>query len=239
MTHPSPHAPFATTRWSLVQRAAATDPATRRRALGELCEGYWRPVYAWLRRDGHAPDAAADLTQGFVAQLLTSDGVAAQVRGRFRAYLLGALRHFVANERRRTGSRRRGGGTLTVDPEVGERLLADLAARDPAPDAAFDRAYALELLGRTLQQLERECALRGQGDRFALLRPLLDGGDDDSTRYADVAQALDLPVGTVRVATHRLRQRFAELLRREIAETVAGAEDVEAELADLRDALAP
>ncbi|MBK8975737.1 MAG: hypothetical protein IPM29_07410 [Planctomycetes bacterium] len=241
MTHdPDRGARFATTRWSLVRRAGGEAGDARRAALRELCAAYWRPLYAWLRRDGHAPDAATDLVQGFVARVLEREDLGAPRDAvRFRSYLLGALRNFVRNERRRDGAVRRGGGLDRVEAAAGEQLLAALPGREPTPDEAFERGFALELLGRALGQLEREFVLRGRADRFAALRPLLDGrGDADGEGdYAALASALGESAGALRVAVHRARRRLGELVRAEVLQIVDDPQDVEAELLYLAVAL--
>ncbi len=224
------HEPFASTRWSLVRRAErGRDPEPARAALAELCRAYWRPLYAWLRRDGHPPDAALDLVQGFVADLLEREHLGGAVEGRFRNYLLGALRHHVANVRRSANALRRGGGLERIDAEAGERLLAQVESAAPSPDEAFDRAYALALLERSVTALQREFDLRGQTERFAVIRPLLDGEGTEGG-YAEIAARAGTSVGALRVAVHRARQRLGELIRAEVAQTVDDPGEVEEEL---------
>jgi RNA polymerase sigma-70 factor (ECF subfamily) len=236
MSHEPSRARFAATRWSLVQRAAG---GASRAALDELCVAYWRPLYAWLRRDGHDPELAADLCQGFLTSLLDGAALAVPREGRFRGYLLGALRHFVSDQRRRESAQRRGGDRQQVEAAAGEQLLVHLQGRELSPEQAFERAFAVELLGRALARLQAEFVQRGQGERFAALRPLLDGRGDqaDSGGYAAVAEQLGLAEGALRVAVHRARQRLGDLVRAEIAEVVESPDQVDTELAHLREVL--
>ena len=228
---------FATTRWSLVRRAGGSAPGARR-ALGELCEAYWRPIYAWLRRDGHPPDDALDLTQDFLAAVLERGALGAPDSGRFRGYVIGAVRHFAHNARRRDRAARRGGEHTRLDGEDGERWLHGVvASRDLGPEATFERGYAVALLERAMRALQREFEHKGAGERFAAIRPFLDG-HDAATSYAEVAAALCIEAGTLRVGVHRARTRLGELIRAEVAETVDDPALVEDELAALRAALA-
>lgn len=228
---------FHTTRWSVVRRASGRDASQRGAALGELCATYWRPLFAWLRRDGHDAESAADLVQGFVADLLGGERLSHAVEGRFRSYVLGALRHWVANRRRHERAQRRGGGALRVDAEAGENLLRELRAPDASPDAAFERAWALEVIGNAVARLEREFALRGQAERFAVLRPLLDGACGDDGGYAAAAARLGTTAGALRVAVHRARDRLGALLREQLADTVDDAGELEQKLGELLAAL--
>ncbi len=228
---------FATTRWSLV--AAAAQPADPRagEALAYLCETYWFPVYAYVRRSGHDAASAEDLTQAFFTRLLERHDLAGADAslGRFRAYLLGAVRHFLSGERRRENAQRRGGGRalFSLDFEDGERRLG--AALEPSgaeqrPDQAFERAFALTLLEAVLEALAAEQAERGRAEEFELLRPALTPGSDQGLSQAHIAAALGTTEGAVKTRAHRLRRRYAELLRLAIAETLPAAGDVEEEI---------
>lgn len=225
---------FATTRWSLIRRAHG-DGEESRRALGELCVAYWQPLYVWLRRDGHDEQSALDLVQSFLAEVLERGHLGIPEGGRFRAYALGAIRNFASNDRRRGAAQKRGGDRTRIDGEASERLLDQVSAVESAPGASFDRAWALALLDRAMSALEREFRHRGQEDRFAAMRPLLDGAE---AQTQDVAAALDLAVGAVRVAVHRARSRLGELIRAEIRDTVDDPSEVESELQSLREILA-
>jgi RNA polymerase sigma-70 factor (ECF subfamily) len=226
---------FATTRWSLV--AAAKDPAARQ-ALAELCGLYWYPVYAFVRRGGHAAEDAADLTQGFFARLIEKAGIAGAdpAKGRFRSYLLGACRHFLANEHDRAAAKKRGGGRVigSLDFTDAERRYAAEPADGRTPEQIFERRWALTLLDGVLGSLRAEYASGGQEVLFDRLKASLTG---EAGPHADLAAELGLTEGAVKVAAHRLRRRYRDRLRAAIAETVATPDDVEAEIRDLFAAL--
>jgi RNA polymerase sigma factor (sigma-70 family) len=222
---------FATTRWSLV--AAAKDPAARQ-ALAELCELYWYPVYAFVRRRGNSAADAGDLTQGFVARLIETAGIARADpdKGRFRSYLLGAVRHFLANEQDRAAARKRGGGRAigSLDLADAERRYAAEPADDRTPEQLFERRWALTLLDGVLAGLRSEYAAAGQELMFDRLKSSLTG---EGAPYSEAAAALGMTEGAVKIAAHRLRRRYRDRLRTAIAETVATPDDVEAEIRDL------
>jgi RNA polymerase sigma factor (sigma-70 family) len=226
---------FATTRWSLV--AAAKDPAARQ-ALAELCGLYWYPVYAFVRRQGNSADDAGDLTQEFFARLIERAGIAAAdpAKGRFRSYLLGACRHFLANERDRAATKKRGGDRIVESLNLtdAERRYAAEPADDHTPEQIFERRWALTLLDAVLTGLRAEYATAGQEMLFDRLKSSLTG---DATPYADLAAELGITEGAVKVAAHRLRRRYRDRLRAAIAETVASPDDVEEEIRDLFAAL--
>lgn len=226
---------FATTRWSLV--AAANGPAARQ-ALAELCRMYWYPVYAFVRRSGRPADDAGDLTQEFFARLIERAGVAGadRAKGRFRSYLLGACRHFLANERDRAAAQKRGGGRAvgSLDVADAEHRYAAEPADGRTPEQIFERRWALTLLDGVLAGLRAEYAAAGQDALFDRLKSSLTG---DAGPYADLAAELGLTEGAVKVAAHRLRRRYRDRLRAAIAETVATPEEVEAEIRDLFAAL--
>jgi RNA polymerase sigma-70 factor (ECF subfamily) len=226
---------FATTRWTLV--AAAKSPAARQ-ALAELCDLYWYPVYAFVRRRGYPPDDAGDLTQGFFARLLETAGLAGAdpAKGRFRSYLLGACRHYLANDRARRTAKKRGGGraVLSLDLPAAERRYATEPVDGRTPEQLFDRRWAVTLLGAVLADLRAEYAAAGQAGLFDRLKDSLTGDGDP---YAAVAAGLGMAEGAVKVAAHRLRRRYRDRLRAAIAETVATPADVDAEIRDLFAAL--
>ncbi len=211
-------------------------------ALEELCRAYWRPVYAFLRRQGRSPHDAQDLTQGFFERLLEqgSLGRAEPGRGRFRSFLLGALRHHLGHERERVGALKRGGGRILVPLDAadtdgaGDAMWADAGV---TPEKAYERQWALALLDRVLERLAEEQSVAGKAEPFQVLRGTLMGGRAEQP-YVELGLRLGLSEGAVKVAVHRLRQRYRELLRAEIAQTVDGPEAVEAELRDLFSALA-
>jgi len=220
--------PFKTTRWSLIV-AAAGDGTIANEALSELCQVYWRPVYTYVRRHGHAPDESADLTQAFFLHLLEHRGFerADPSRGRFRAYLVTSARNFLLNERERGLSLRRGAEArhVSIDAIEAERYLA-LNADDleSSPEAAFERQWALRVTERALERLSRDYAERGQEHTFQELRPFLtsDGSQPSQPAGSSSSEAF-------RAALHRARRRFGEALRVEIQETVDES-DVEDEL---------
>ena len=227
---------FATTRWSRVNAAAERGHSGAETALGELCEIYWPPLYAYLRKRGHRPEEAQDLTQGFFAKLLETNGIRAAdpARGRFRAFLLTALKHYAINEYERSTAARRGGKHLhfTLDFEGAERGYVADARNAETPDRLFDRKWAAIALDRAMQRLRDDCEASGKGEIARALIPYLtDTGDLPG--YRDVASQLQLTEGAVKVAVHRLRQKYGAMLRAEIAETVSGEEEIEAEMREL------
>lgn len=232
---------FATTQWSIVLRAGREQGSESRDALGRLCRTYWYPLYAHVRRRGHAPADAEDLTQAFFARLLEGRviGRADPARGRFRSFLLTTLDHFLIDEWQRSRARKRGGGgtIASLDVEAAERRLENELADADAPDRAFDRRWAMALLEAVLRRLEAEHARDGKAGLFRALKPTL-VGSGEAQPYAVLAAQLGLTEGAVKVAVHRLRRRYRELLRAEIAETVTSAEEARDELQHLFRALA-
>lgn len=231
--------PFLTTRWSMVL-AAGSEREDSASALAELCETYWYPLYAFVRRRGHSAEDARDLTQAFFTRLLEKNavGVADPDRGRFRAFLLGALKHFLANEWNRARAEKRGGGQrlLSIDYGAADERFDNDPQDDATPERAFERSWALEVLERALARLEAEYSRRGKQRVFTELRETLVAGGEPPS-YKQAAARLSMTEGAIKVAVHRLRQGFREALRREIAQTVGGAEDLDAELRDLVAAL--
>ncbi len=231
---------FPTTRWSRVIMAGDADAPLARESLGELCNAYWYPLYAYIRRRGYGPEQARDLTQDFFARVLEK-GLLAEAdpsRGRFRSFLRTVCTHFLANRRDREQARKRGGGrtTVPIDANTAEgRYALELADR-LTPERIFDRSWALTLLGRVLDQLGQEYDEAGKAATFEALRGMLDG-DPESSTYAAVADRLGTTEGAARVAAHRLRRRYGELLRREIASTLAEPAEVDDEIRDLFAAL--
>lgn len=235
----SDRAGFAPTRWSLVLAAGRAAQPAARAALSELCQAYWYPLYAYVRRRGHDAHAAADLTQGFFARLLERNDFAAaqRERGRFRSYLLAALRHHLADEHDRATARKRGGGTrpLSLDFERADSQWRDEPATDETPERAYERRFAEELLARALAQVERSYAERGEARAFQVLARTLTEPGEASQR--ELAAQLETSEGAVKVAAHRLRERWRAALREEVAALVADPADVEDELAALFEAL--
>lgn len=217
--------------------AGLRDPAepVARQALAELCVVYWYPVYAFIRRTGHDADAAQDLTQGFFTQLLERGGLskADQSMGRFRSYLLGACRHYLANEHDRANAAKRGGGQrhLSLDFPEAERRYRVEPADQCTPDQLFERRWALTLLERTLTELRGEYVAAGNAPLFDRLKDSLTG---DGASHATIAGDLGMTEGAVKVAAHRLRKRYRERLREIVADT---ADVVDGEIRDLFRAL--
>lgn len=231
---------FDTTRWSVIFRAASDNDAEARLALALLCEAYWYPVYAYVRRQGSSPADAEDLTQAYFAYFLEKQ-VVREVRPaqrRFRAFLLVTVRNFLHNQRDRERALKRGGGRrlLSLDAEIAERRLGSLPADSDTPETLFEKSWALTVFERVQERLLKEAERRGSAERAARLRPYLTG-DEPAGGQAALAREWGVSEGAVRVALHRQRQRFASLLREEVARTVARLEDVDDELRRLLAAL--
>jgi len=227
---------FHTTHWSMVLRAGGAS-AGAQAALSNLCAAYWYPLYAFVRRQGRSAHDAQDLTQEFFARLLERGGVVgvARERGRFRTWLLAAMEHFLINEWRRAGAQKRGGGAAVVsmDDEAEARYLREPI--DPmTAEKLYDRRWALTLLDRVLARLGGELAESGKTAQFEALKFCLSG---EKRAYAEVALTLGMTESAVKVAAHRLRERYRALIRAEIAETVGSSEEVDAEMRDLFAAL--
>ncbi len=225
---------FHTTRWSLVLAAQhAGESSHAHKAMSELCRDYWYPLYAFVRRRGHAPHDAQDLTQAFFTSLLETNATAADPkRGRFRSYLLGALKHFLANDFHRANAQKRGGGQQFVEWDAldAESRYALEPAEQTDADALYDRRWALDLLDRAMKRLRAEFAAKNDEVAFDALKGTLSGSD--SSRE-EMAKKLGMTDGALKVAVHRLRQRYREVLRAEIAETVDASADVEDEMRHL------
>ncbi|MFZ2278654.1 MAG: sigma-70 family RNA polymerase sigma factor [Prosthecobacter sp.] len=223
------HSPlFATTRWSVVLAAKHQDS---QQAMETLCRAYWYPLYAYVRRDGHTPHDAQDLTQEFFARLVEKDWLraAGPEHGRFRTFLLVAMKRFLINEWHKSSSQKRGGHITHVplDAEDAERRFA--SEPDLAPDAMFERRWAMTLLEQTLNSLEAEFAASSKAGDFQALKHCLTL-DRGSISYPELAAQIGCSEGAARVAVHRMRKRFRELFRTSIASTLAEGEDVDMEL---------
>ena len=233
--HPDPGV-FATTRWTLVTRARGGTPEARS-ALSDLCAAYYAPVAAFLRRETRDPDAARELTHEFFARLLAGSGVAGAdpARGRFRSYLLGAVKHFLQVDRVRRSAAKRGAGAEHVPLEPGTDTSPGLDLPDPGAvpaDAAFEREWAHALLGRALDRLGAAMAAEGKAHHFGTLKPCL-LGSDPAVPYVELAVRLGLTEAAVKVAVHRLRKRFRDAVHAEIADTLADPGQVDEELQHL------
>lgn len=229
---------FATTHWTRVL-AATGDSEMAREALSDLCRDYYLPVLAFLRREGRSEDEARELAHEFFARVLAGDFLARAdpERGRFRSYLLGALKHFIANRRARAGREKRGGGRLpdSLDDPVGAGHQG-LAAGVASPEAAFDREWALNLLSRAFDTLKAGHCGEGEAGSFEVLKPWLTP-EGASRSQAEAARELGLNEGAVRVAIHRLRKRFRAAVKAELARTLHESADVTSELRALIEAL--
>jgi RNA polymerase sigma factor (sigma-70 family) len=236
---PTGDSEFHTTRWSLVV-AAAGEGEQPRAALAELCQAYWYPVYAFLRRRGNSADDASDLTQEFFGELLEKSYLADAdpERGRFRSFLLTAVSRLASKQRDKAAAAKRGGGRklLSLDFDDGEARYQREPAHQETAERIFERRWALTLLERTLGALREQHAAAGKLPLFDALKSFLTA-DADAPAVRTVAEQLGMTEGAVKVAVHRLRQRYRELLRAEISQTVAGQADVDGELAELLAAL--
>jgi RNA polymerase sigma factor (sigma-70 family) len=234
------NAQFATTHWNLVLAAAGQGTPGSHEALSLLCEAYWFPLYAHVRRRGHDVETARDLTQGFFAELLQRNSIqlADSERGRFRTFLLGSLDHFLHHTHRDQRALKRGGAheLISWDAQDAEQRLALELADARSPDKEFDRRWALATLERARTRLRSEFSIAGKTELFDLLRPHLLGGNEGAP-YAEIAARLNMTVVAVKVTVHRLRQRYGELVRHEIAQTLADPSDAEAELRHLIECL--
>ncbi len=232
---------FAPTRWTLVLRARG-ESVEARGALSELCEAYYQPVFRFLRREGREEDAARELTQEFFARLLAGGGFGAAdpLRGRFRSYLLGAVKHFLGDQRKQDQRLKRGGGVAQepLDAENGPSPALQVADQASAPnDAVFDREWALAVMDRALQVVAAEFSQTGKAEQFTALKPWL-AGDAETLRQAETAARLGLSESAIKVAIHRLRKRFREVIRAEIAQTVDSLAEIDVELRYLVEVLA-
>jgi RNA polymerase sigma factor (sigma-70 family) len=236
---------FHTTHWTLVRNARGESPEARQ-ALSELCATYYAPVVAFLRREGRDDDAARELAHEFFAKVLAGDSLCGidPERGRFRSYLLGAVKHFLANHRRNAAREKRGGGaehvaireTTDTTPGIEVADSSSLAVNVEL-DAAFDREWALAIVERSLALLESESSSAGQTAQFATLKPWLSPAASRASQ-ADIAAQLGLSEGALKVAIHRLRRRFRDITRAEIAQTLHDTADLDDEMRHLVNALA-
>jgi RNA polymerase sigma-70 factor (ECF subfamily) len=227
---------FATTHWSVVLAAGQTASPQAEAALEKLCGAYWYPLYAYVRRQGHSPHDAQDLTQGFFAVLLEKNYVelADRAKGKFRSFLLTALNHFLGDHRDRANALKRGGGKviISLEEQTAEGRWSLEPATDLSPEKEYEKLWAVTVLQQALIHLRDEADKAGRDELFEELKSFLEGearpGD-----YAAVGAKLGMTANSVAVAVHRLRQRYRELVRAEIANTVASAEEIEDELRHL------
>ena len=227
---------FVTTRWTVVLAAGQRHTPQSDNALEELCRTYWFPLYAYVRRRGHAKADAEDLVQAFFARFLAKnylEGLSAE-RGRFRAFLLASLKNFLTNEWKKSQRLKRGGGetVLSLDWESADTKFQVASNAEPSPDKAFDREWAVALLAHVIERLRAECAEEGRSRQFDQLKVFLTAGKG-TVPHAEVARVLGVDEGAVRVAVHRLRKRYRELLRDEIASTLSDPAQVDEEMRTL------
>jgi RNA polymerase sigma-70 factor (ECF subfamily) len=223
---------FRTTHWSLVLRAAGTEDAACQEALERLCSAYWPPVYTFILRRGHPPESAQDLTQGFFARLLEKEWLrsADATKGRFRTFLLTAITRFLANTHAHGQAEKRGGGHEPIPFDiVTESVWTTPLQPNRTPEEEFDRRWAETLLERVLARLREEFDGGGRPGRFEELKSFLTGAPQDRS-YADVAARLGVSESAVKSGIYRLRQRYGELVREEIAETVESPAEIDAEI---------
>jgi RNA polymerase sigma factor (sigma-70 family) len=231
---------FVTTQWTRVLEARGDSPEAKA-ALSDLCAAYYAPVFAFIRRDALNEDAARDRTQEFFARLLARQGISTvdPQRGRFRSFLLGAVKHSLAEMRDHEQRLKRGGCKAMESIEPGTDTSPGLQLPDPnalSPDREFDRKWALTLLDRALATLAQEHKAAGKADQFEVLKPWLTG-DTENISQAEAAAQLGMNEGAVKVAIHRLRRRFREVIKNEIGQTVSDLAQVDSELHYLLEAL--
>jgi RNA polymerase sigma-70 factor (ECF subfamily) len=235
-----PPASFQTTHWSLVLRAGQGASPQSHEALEALCRVYWYPLYSFIRRQGHGPEEAQDLTQEFFSQLLARNALALAdpAKGRFRSFLLASLKNLLANEWKRGRRQKRGGGAtaFSLDAVAAEERFSLEPADSSTPETIYERRWAEALLDRVLTRLHHECDASGRTERFETLKGfLLD--DRGTTSLADAATRLGLSVVAVKGVVHRLRRRCREIFREEVAHTVERPEEVDGEIRQLLNAL--
>ena len=240
--HPSDNRPqtdpavFATTHWSVVLAAGHDSGTGAQAALEKLCRTYWFPLYVFARRQGNSPEDAQDLTQDFFCRLLEKNYLAKADpdRGKFRTFLLQSLKHFMVNEWKRAGRLKRGGGVefLSIDTKEAEDRYAAEAQDEFNSDAEYEKRWAVTLIEQVLTALREEFTAADKARLFEELKGFI-WGEKSAASYAEIATQLNVSEGMVKVAVHRLRQRFRELLRAEVAHTVARPEDIDGELGHL------
>jgi len=224
---------FTSTHWSVVLAAGQDETQLRTDALERLCGDYWYPLYAYTRRRGYAPEDAADLTQGFFERLLKGSLLhnADRAKGRFRSFLLGALKHYLSDERDRANAAKRGGGRLAVswDARLAEGRYGLEPVTEQSPDRLFERSWAVLTLERVVEQVRKDYVDAGKSELFNHLKLFL-WGELDSTTYGALAPRLGMTEAALKMAATRLRQRCRHLLRLEVANTVVTPEEAEEEL---------
>lgn len=227
---------FQTTCWSVILTARDGKPHEARDALAALCAAYWYPLYAFVRRKGHDPDASQDLVQGFFTRLLEKGDLASvdRSKGKFRSFLMAACSHYLANERDKARAKKRGGDrpVVSIDAGSAEGRYRREPFHDLTPERLFDRQWALTLLDQALAELELEMSRAEKARQFAVLQPALLGAAD-RVPYAEIAAALSISEEAARAAAHRLRRRYRQLLRDLVSRTVDDPADIDDEISTL------
>jgi RNA polymerase sigma-70 factor (ECF subfamily) len=227
---------FNTTHWSVVLTAGQDSSPGAQQALEQLCRTYWYPLYTYVRSEGRSPEDAQDLTQEFFARFLERKyfQLANRERGRFRSFLLTSLKHFLVNEWERARAQKRGGANTVIpfDTVVAESLYNQELSHELTADRIYERNWALAMLRRVRDRLQAEYSEEGKAERFAHLEQFLPGQRGDVT-YAEAARLLGVPEGTVKSDVNRLKKRYRQLLRSEIAHTVSTPDDINDELRHL------
>jgi RNA polymerase sigma factor (sigma-70 family) len=224
---------FPATRWSLVLNASGSTEKSVD-ALSTLCTAYWYPLYAFIRRQGHEPEEAQDLTQGFFARLLEKQYLGDYQRelGRFRSFLLTSLKHFLANEYDSANTQKRGGGTEAISVDLihaGEQRYSLEPRHDLTPEAIFEKQWAMTLLSQSVLRLQNEAEKAGKRSQFDQLKRFLTG-DEDKIPYSELASNMGISEGALKVAIHRLRKQFRDALQEEISHTVSRPEEIQDEI---------
>lgn len=232
---------FATTHWSVVLAASSPKSSRYREALETLCQAYWFPIYAYLRRQGYGAHKAEDQTQGFFTHMIEMDDLcrADPDRGRFRSFLLSMLKHFVADQWDRSQAQKRGGGkkALSLDFADAETRYKLEPSHQLSPDKLYEKSWALTLLSQTMARLKAETSGTNKQKLFEQLKAHL-AGQFHAVPYSELAARLEMTEGSVKIAVHRLKQRYRELLREQIAQTVSSPEEIDEEIRALFVALA-
>jgi RNA polymerase sigma-70 factor (ECF subfamily) len=231
---------FTTTRWSVVLAAGGSDRPAAREALATLCGQYWHPLYAFIRRGGSSPEEAEDLTQAFLVHLLEKEALqdVDPTKGKFRSYLLASLKNFLSDQRSREAAAKRGGGVapISLDADEAEGRYRLEPAHDLTPERIFERQWALTVIEQTMTRLRERYTRTGKQQHFDALKIFL-MGEKRPVPYAEIARQLGMTELAVKVSVHRLRKRFRDTLREEIAQTVSDSREIGAELQALYAAL--